>query len=438
MKQNIKKILPYVIFFALVLFLHMFMNFGGDDIWFAKQLSKQPLLDFLNYRYYNWSSRVVIEALLVIITRMNINIWRIIDTIIYTISAYCIIKFSNKRNNKGIYLLGILLVLMYPYEEMSSAGWGATTLNYAWCLCGGLLALLPLIKEARKEKVHTFIYIIGMLGLLYAANQEQSCALLFGFNSLYLLNTIIKNKTISKYNIISLLITIVGLVFIITCPGNSIRVAEEITQWYPAFENYGIIQKIYLGTIPTLGVLINNRIILSVFYIILSITMTLKTKNKFLKCFAFSSIIIILSTTILRPIIVNMFPRLNASLDLFMLQEMPNLKDKNTLTTIFISTYFLISSCLMLYIVYGKKELLPIIIFIAGFMSRAIMGFSPTVFASGPRTAIYFNFALIALTLTLISKLYDEKYINNKWDIVLKGTFIVLGVYSYISTFIAI
>ena len=183
MKQNIKKTLPYVIFFALVLFLHMFMNFGGDDIWFAKQLSKQPLMDFLNYRYHNWSSRVVIETLLVLITRVNINIWRIIDTIIYTISAFCIIKFSNKKNNKNIYLLGILLILMYTYEEMSSAGWGATTLNYAWCLCGGLLALLPLIKKSRNEKIHKFIYIIGMLGLLYATNQEQSCALLFGFRN---------------------------------------------------------------------------------------------------------------------------------------------------------------------------------------------------------------------------------------------------------------
>ena len=438
MKEKVKKILPYVIFFVLILFLHMFMHFGGDDIWFGKQLSKRTLFDFINFRYNNWSSRVLIEAVLVLITKSNVYIWRILDTIIYTISAYCIIKFANNKNNKNIIFLGILLVLMYPYEEMSSAGWGATTLNYAWCFAAGMLSFLPLINRSRNEKTNIFIYIIAILGLLYATNQEQSCALLFGFNSLYLLNSIIKKEKISKYNFIALIISTLGLIFILTCPGNSIRTAKEIAQWYPEFKNFGILQKAYFGVVPTLGILLNNRIVLTVFFVILSITMSLKTDKKYLKCFAYINIVFILSITFLRPILLNNFPRVGVSLDLFMYQGIPNIRDKNTLITIALSIYILISICLMLYITYGKKNLFPLILFIAGFMSRFIVGFSPTVFASGPRTALYFYLIIIMLTLMLISKLYEEKQINSKWDMVLKVTFIVISIYTYVSTYITI
>ena len=438
MKKKIKNLLPYIIFFIMLLFIHLFMNYASDDIWFSKQLSEQSLFKFLDFRYHNWSSRIVIEAVLVLITRTNINIWRVLDTFAYTISAYCIIKFANNKNNKNIIFLGIPLVLMYPYEEMSSAGWVATTLNYSWCFAAGMLSFLPIVNKSRNEKTSVFIYIISILGLLYATNQEQSCALIFGFNSLYLLNTIIKKEKINKYNIIALLISTLALVFILTCPGNSSRNSIEMAQWYPEFKKFGLLQKSYFGIITTLGILLNNKIILTIFYIILSISMSLKTDKKIFKYFAYINIIFILSITLLRPILLNIYPRIEVVLDLFMYQGIPNIRDKNTLITIALGLYILISICLMLFITYGKKNLFPLILFIAGFMSRFIIGFSPTIFASGFRTALYLYLIIIMLTLMLISKLYEEKRITNKWDMVLKVTFIVISIYTYVNTFITI
>lgn len=438
MNKNLKKMLPYIIFFILLLVIHLFMNFSGDDTWFAKQLSNQTLFKFLNFRYHNWTSRLIIETLLTTLTRTSIYVWRILDTLIYTIGAYCIIKLINPKKNKDMILLGLALIFIYPYEKISSAGWVATTLNYSWCFVGGMLAFLPLIKKSQNEKVNVFIYIISIIGLLYAVNQEQACALIFGFNFLYLLNSIFKTKKIDKYNIFALIISTISLVFILTCPGNAVRTTKEITTWYPEFAKFGILQKTYLGFLPTVGMLLENKYLMAIFYTILGMSVALKTNKKAIKIFAYMSIILVLSITIFEPLLLGIYPKIETSLSIFKLTQIPSIKDKYTLVALALSAYISLSICVMLYMVYGKKNLLPLMIFVAGFMSRFIVGFSPTIFVSGPRTALFLNLMIVILTLMLVGKLYEEKKINQRWDLIIKIVFIGLAICTYINTFIVI
>ena len=121
MNYNIKKYSPFILFAVLMLILHL------------KVLSNQTLVDYLHYRYYNWSSRLIIDGILVILARLDMIIWKILDVIIYTVGVYYIIKLVNKNYSKKIAYLGVLLFLMYPFYEMASAGWISTTLNYSWC-----------------------------------------------------------------------------------------------------------------------------------------------------------------------------------------------------------------------------------------------------------------------------------------------------------------
>ena len=66
----------------------------------------------------------------------------------------------------------------------------------------------------------------------------------------------------------------------------------------------------------------------------------------------------------------------------------------------------------MIFKTFGKEQLLPLILFIVGFMSRLAVGFSPTIFASGSRTAFFFYMTIITVTLMLIKKLFDENALN--------------------------
>ena len=219
MNYNIKKYFPFLLFVVLMIVLHLVMGLNGDDIKYAKILNNQTIIEYINFRYFNWSSRLIIDTLLAILARQNMIIWKILDIIIYTSGIYYIIKLVNKSYSKKIAFFGILLFLMYPFYEMASAGWISTTLNYSWCFALGMISFIPLIYESQGEKVNGYVYIISFLALLYATNQEQSGALIFGFNLLYLINSLINKRDINKFNVLAIAVSAAALIFIFTCPG---------------------------------------------------------------------------------------------------------------------------------------------------------------------------------------------------------------------------
>ena len=71
-----------------------------------------------------------------------------------------------------------------------------------------------------------------------------------------------------------------------------------------------------------------------------------------------------------------------------------------------------------IYLIFENtlKMIIVEIIFLAGFFSRMIMSFSPTIYASGTRTFIYFYFAMIvcgALIYNNISENIEEEKQKN-------------------------
>lgn len=467
MNYDFKKYSPLIIFVGLMLLLHLIMGFNGDDIKYAKILNNQTLIDYVSFRYYNWSSRLIIDSVLAVLARQNMIIWKILDIIIYTFGVYYIIKLVNKNYSKKITYLGILLVLMYPFYEMASAGWISTTLNYSWCLAFGMISFIPLIYESQGEKINKYVYIISFLALLYATNQEQSSALIFGFNLLYLLYSMINNKKINKFNLLATIIAAGSLIFVFTCPGCSIRFAHEVSYWYPEFTNFTILQKSYLGLTTTFGNLIEQKIIFPLFYIILSVCAIMSSKNKFFKYFCYFNIFLVLFITIFNTFIdisiletslkslggvpnvikssplmmvpqifkqiVNAVPFITDTLKLFTYEGLPKI-GINSISIVIISLYFLISSCIMLVRAF-PKNLLPLFIFLGGFVSRFIVGFSPVIFPSGARVTIFLYFALITITLMLIKKLYDENMIPSRWQFILEKTLLIIATLNFLIVF---
>ena len=468
----IKKNYPFIIFFIVVLFLHLFMGLAKDDLGYSTILAKFNLIDWLIGRYNNWSSRLIIDAASVILARENMIIWKILDSLIYTAGAYLSIKLinivSNYEYDKIVKCFGVLLFLIYPFYEMFTAGWIATTLNYSWCFGLGMISFLPLMNHYENKQTSIPTHIISFLCLLYAINQEQSCALIFGFNLVYLIHCIINKKNINKFNIITIIVSCLSLIFILTCPGNSVRLASEIATWYPTFTHLNIYQKLYLGIVSATGTLITEQTIILLFYILLNICAIVKTKNKYLKYVCYFNILLILFLVGFNSLLninntIQYFPILktimenNNLLNSILMTTSNNINSFGILTHILnlityqghplpyypyaislnipliiatsICIYLLLSSCLLLYKIFSKN-LLPLTLFVGGFMSKLILGFSPTIYASNTRTAIFFNMILIMLTLLLITELYGENKINRKHEHLMKVLFIIFAIIS--------
>lgn len=437
-KEKFLNALPYIFVFTILFLIHLSINFSNDDLWFAKQLNKFSYIGYVINRYNTWSSRLIIETLLITLTRNNIIIWKILDILIFLLGISLSIYFVNKKKYNFIKITGCLLFLLYPLLDMSSAGWVSTTLNYLWCFSLGLLSFIPIIKFERKEKIGKIIYIISTLGLIYATNQEQMCAIIFGLNFVYILHNIINKRKLSRYSIICLIVSAIGLLFILTCPGNENRTLNEISTWYPEFKKYGILQKTFLGVISTFDILLSNKAILLIFVTFLSYGCFIYSKRKISKIISLFNFITVLANTIFFSNFINLFPSVQKIYSILNYHGISNYPLKYSFITFSLCILFLINMIYMLYVIFHKKDLLPIFIFLAGFCSRFIIGFSPTIYASGSRTAFFMYMSLIIVLLIIIYKLYDEKKINNNNKILIISVLMFFSIYNYLNIFMSL
>lgn len=110
-----------------------------------------------------------------------------------------------------------------------------------------------------------------------------------------------------------------------------------------------------------------------------------------------------------------------------------------TLPVIFAFVNFISLGISILLIFKNLKNNVAIIVFLAGLASRIIMGFSPTVFISGERTMIFFEFAMIIVCILIWQELIKKSDKNDiKTQSKLKAIIKCAGILQYISMLLCI
>lgn len=158
-KQNKNQLILLAIVFTYFFMIHLTANFlSGDDQGFMAVLHNQNLFEWLIKRYQTWSNRLVIELILVIILNLPIYVWMILDSLMFVLIYYSILKIADIKDNLLISIFLMLVMFFMPLQLFSNAGWGATTLNYLWPLAFGIYALAK-IKDFYLDKPNSYIYI---------------------------------------------------------------------------------------------------------------------------------------------------------------------------------------------------------------------------------------------------------------------------------------
>ena len=141
LNEKVKKIFDGDYRGIAILFILQFILFISikpiryDDAFYIQSITGVPVISFVCARYQSWTSRVLIEATLGIIFRSSKFIWTFGTIFFMTLIGYSMSKLFVKKDNKKELIMMILwLVILYPVERMSSAGWAATTVNYIWPL----------------------------------------------------------------------------------------------------------------------------------------------------------------------------------------------------------------------------------------------------------------------------------------------------------------
>lgn len=261
-------------FGMLVIHLVLPMN-SGDDTYYSTVLNTIGLPAFLHYRYFNWSSRLVIETVMVLIAHFPQIIWRLADTAIMLLLGVSISKLAVNENRRINNWFIVILLFSYPLADMDTAGWVATTTNNLWVLAFGVYAIAVVRKILLRQKIKKHEYVLAVVALLYAANQEQMCVVLLAV-FLFLFFFLIKVRKSNWLFLGGLAICVANLLFILTCPGNTVRKNVE-TRYFQDFNHISVIDKLEIGVSSTLAhYFLEPNLILIIFCILLCVAVHIK------------------------------------------------------------------------------------------------------------------------------------------------------------------
>ncbi len=453
MKDKIKEFfqkngrLAILILFILEIVLTIFITPNKfDDKYFIEKITNNSIINFVGDRYNWWSSRLIIEFVLCFMLKTSKYLWILVEAFMVALAGYSISKIFIKDNKNENTIMLVFMILFYPLNVMASAGWGATTVNYMWPLATGLFALIPIKKIWNNEKIKSYEYPLYIIAGIFSANQEQAAAILLGSYLLFSVLMIIKNKKIHPYMVIKTLIIIGCVVFILTCPGNYLRSQAEIKENFKDLEMFTFFDKVALGLTSTIGILVGKG---NLVYLLLSLLIAVYICSNYKeKIYKIVSVIPLLSSVIVyyaNGIGIKFFPYISGSFKEIIVKHEVMLTAANsnnllyTVPLIFACVNFICIALSLLIIFKNLKNNIAIVVFFAGLASRIIMGFSASIWASGERTMIFFEFAMIIISILIWQELIKGTEKNDKKVQKRTGTLIkFVGSLQYINVLLCI
>ena len=142
-------------------------------------------------------------------------LWRVLNAIAMSIVAIVPALLINSDNRRRGLIIGTGMSLLIPASMINNAGWIATTTNYVWVMAAALLSIWPIMNYIRGKSVNWLSFILSLVFLIYATNQEQMVVIMLV--SLLVLAGILY---LSKMNILITLphiAIVIAIVFILTC-----------------------------------------------------------------------------------------------------------------------------------------------------------------------------------------------------------------------------
>ena len=417
LKDSQTPYLYYAVFAVLVFGLHLFLSVNtGDDLAFVTFLDNQTLLQFLSHRYETWTSRLLIETAVLWAIQYP-WLWKLLDTAMLVLTAVGLSKLipaPGMEQERNIFI--ILLCLLYPFTDMSSAGWLVTTVNYVWPLALGVVALLPLKKVLFGENFRRWEYPLYVAALIFAANNEQMCALLLGFYGIFFVYALIKRKFKAIIGV-QMGLALISLIFILTCPGNEARYTSEVLTWFPTYGDISFLGKLELGFSSTLYHYVMAPDFVFLFFSLLVFACVVQQNSQ-------RPLIAICSGLPLAAVLIfGIFGEIFSTIVPIVATLRKALTNSGTGVS-FASPHSFLPDLVLLAVLallvlglYGafdnkRMAFLNILILFAGFCSRLIMGFSPTIWASADRTFIFMYFAIIICCVFLGMELLK---MNRSW-----------------------
>ncbi|MFT8352402.1 DUF6056 family protein [Clostridium saccharoperbutylacetonicum] len=431
-ERSNKKRYIYIIFSVVFFIAQCFITiYPGDDTYFIETVSKsKSIISFVIMRYETWGGRISSEFFIGIFSLLPLFIWRILNTMIAVsfvvfiskIIKLSISKDSFQKNGNIIDWFVCLSFFMIPISVTTRAcSWFTGSFYYLWPTFFCLIAMSPFIYKIYNKDISKRHYIIAMLSVLYASYMEQTAAVLICFDIMTVLYLYKRDKKFYLGLVAENLLVLINLIIYTLSPGNELRNISETKTWYPTFGSLSLFQKVYQGVCWTHSHLVRETTILMLVISLLLFIIVFNRNSKWLvRISAFiSSMYFIGSLTPINKMVLSTtsyeYPYdIQTILDKIFFNPMLDIVPAVISSVIIFSIIILMFMCIK-----NKNErYLCIIFYLAALSCGYILGFSPTIFASGPRIFFMTNILLLMIGGILLKNILEEIPINKMlWKI---------------------
>lgn len=389
----------YIAFFFVALAVHFVLPLNwSDDAVFYEKAASTTLDDFLLT-----SARPLTDAATWAFAKVNLA-WRIANPLVLTVLLAVVEEILPIRKSRLTRLVSCFAV--FPSMVLVDAGFIATTVNYLWPITFGLLCLFPIRNKLLKEKTPLWFKIALVPLLAYACNMQQMCAVLLGVllcTNVYLWAV---RKEFDLY--VSLQTVAVGAMAVYSYSLNvfsdNSRMLRETARYFPDFGKLNILEKAELGFSSTfycmtmeLRLAFVGFVIFALFLAVCGIRMNKKPTFKAASVFPLVFSLGFGALSLVKPEWIKAVcgGMVNGGVR----------RANYVFSAVSDLLFLLVLLCGVVLVVSLLKtktsRIISALILAAGFGSRILMGFSPTVWASGYRTfaILFVAFILIALLI---------------------------------------
>lgn len=353
---------------------------------------------------------------------------------------------SGKMQAQLFFFAGLWMI---PLLSINGAGWITTTTNYLWALALGLVALRPLKHCLCREKCAAWEWLACPLCTLYAANMEQMGAILCGAYLVCGAFLLIRDrrallfyaqtraekdaaeaahgprgskgsKALPCLILLQTLLVLWMLYFVLSSPGNGWRNQYEIERYFPEFEFLSTWEKLHMGFLETGQYYLTGGdkrgcyIFALLSGALLAAALQKKIKDGGGTCrkrlagwcgllAAFAPVGFYWGVGHLGSYLLSRAALPRGGHIVGVLCHNHNLPGLGAYTPGLVALqtavylFLLLCTALAVWYVHGRsgETLLEWTVLAAGLASRVIMGFSPTIYISGERTALFCSMAFL-------------------------------------------
>jgi hypothetical protein len=392
----------YSVLIGIFFYLTPLINDDVMNLHTKKLYSFSGILHQVGHMYFTWSNRIFINPVMYIMTTL---FPKVIFAFVTGVVIYCILLYLNQQfNEQNDYRLNItflIILSLFPFLELATAGWIATTVTYLWPL--GAVALALILPDRPITLVISFILF------LWGLNNEQLCAIMILVLMYYFIVHLIHRSKPQNPKIWLLSgASIINLIIILLCPGNVNRKAVETVQWFPGFNQLNIINKLDLGIITTIQHYLFG---FNLIFIVFAIVVFVIAIRRYPIIGALPLIIVVITNCL------TLLMKEPPKVALTPLNGVIATMSKTGMIQYIIALIWLFATGFLLYKIDSKLLFLLLI----GFIGHILIGISPTVYASATRTFVFSDAIIIYITIKLIQMSWHHINWSHYWAIFILG-----------------